>query len=313
MSGVRKGANQDAYCYLEAEGPKGSIVFASVCDGVGGFKQGELASSIVIKRLVRWFEIELPRYIASISSEENVGLSGLSAAWLSMLQEENERILAYGDAHGMALGTTFSGIVVYDGSFFIGHVGDCRVYRYSAGLLQRLTDDQTWVAEQVAAGLLPEDDALQHPQSNVILQAVGTQRELAPSFFSGMAGPDDLFVLCCDGLYRDIPEDELAVCFARMQREGSDAMGRSCSELVQRSIDCGSNDDITIVAFAMGGQKDGADESFLAGARRQTEAFDEEDASSLADDSATIITQDSRTVLVPTAGPQPEAREGVDR
>lgn len=105
--GIVKNTNQDSICIKIAdfEG-KGQVVMAVICDGMGGLAKGELASATVIRRCSKWFEKDLPCEILSYSWEE------LSAEWIQMLKECNQRILEYGKSVDVKLGTTLSAVLI---------------------------------------------------------------------------------------------------------------------------------------------------------------------------------------------------------
>lgn len=307
VNGVRKATNQDGLCVLAAETAFGPVVFAAVCDGVGGLAAGELASSVVVRRFEQWFETGLPAYLSANCRDGLYDLSGISHVWGNMLAEVNSSIFAYGEENGTPLGTTFTGVLRVPGSYYVGQVGDSRAYRYAQGQLTRLTRDQSWVADEVEAGNLTEEEAFHHPQSNVIYQAVGAQRKLAPAFTSGVSESDDLFLVCCDGLYRDVPASRLEQACAQASRLSTAEMQRLCEQLVQESIDNGSTDNVSLLLFAAEGPD--AIPGLSAQASDQSAAAGQ----NVADDTPTVFSMDARTVLNPNSGPANNAEGGEAR
>lgn len=140
--GARKNVNQDAWCALSAETSVGDVALTVVCDGVGGLSSGELASSTVVYEFSRWFQQDFaPLASASVAHEGTVNLSEVAAVWAQMLASLNRRIGDYGRRQDVRLGTTFTGMLICQGRYVIGHVGDCRVYRIASGQLEQLTND----------------------------------------------------------------------------------------------------------------------------------------------------------------------------
>lgn len=247
--GIRKKVNQDAHCVLIAETTCGPVALVVVCDGVGGLSAGELASSTVVSRFAHWFEHEFPVYIKFNSSEGELSLSALEGIWTQLLGILNKKIFEHGENSGLSLGTTFSGLIVCKNTYFIGHVGDCRVYRYRNGALDVLTNDQTFVARELARGNITAEEAKGHPKRNVLLQAVGTQETLRPEFFSGDVQDCDQFLVCCDGFYRRLPDDLIADSLSSVPGACEEALGRTCKELAQQSMERGEVDNITVACL----------------------------------------------------------------
>lgn len=248
-SGVRMESAQDSHCLMVADTAYGEIALAVICDGVGGLREGELASSHVVKRFSEWFERDFPRYALANLKDGRIGLSNLKISWGSLLAAVNDEIRLYGADREFRLGTTFSGLLLCQGRYFFGHVGDCRIYQVSSGSAQVLTHDQTFVAREVAEGRLSPDDATQHPRRNVLLQAVGAQREINPEFGEGDYYGDALFVLCCDGFYRDLGDKRIREAFSKLMYAGEPEMARACEALSKESIASGSTDNVTVLCL----------------------------------------------------------------
>lgn len=250
--GMRKKTNQDAHCVLAAEADCGLVVFAAVCDGVGGLALDEMASSTVISRFVRWFEEELPCYLRHNSANGSVSLEALKNVWLQLIARLNKSIFAYGEQSGNRLGTTFTGLIMCQGSYLIGHVGDCRAYRCNRGGFVSLTSDQTYVAREVARGNITPEEARNHPKRNVLLQAVGTQESVRPEFVTGTFSEGELFVLCCDGFYRRLGDGALAEAFGRALCAKEAELSKVCEALSRKTMELGETDNITVACVSVG-------------------------------------------------------------
>jgi protein phosphatase len=98
------------------------------------------------------------------------------------------------------MGTTVSALILKDGRYFIGQVGDSRVYLLRNGELRQLTKDHSYVQEQVDAGVLTPEQARYHPYSNVITRCVGAGSEVQPDTLVGDVEAGDVFLLATDGL-----------------------------------------------------------------------------------------------------------------
>jgi protein phosphatase len=100
------------------------------------------------------------------------------------------------------MGTTLSVLALTqkNGRGVIVHVGDSRVYRLRAGRMEQLTRDHTWVQERIDAGVLTPEQAKSHPYSSILTRVLGTEERILPDVLALDIEPDDIFLLCSDGL-----------------------------------------------------------------------------------------------------------------
>jgi PPM family protein phosphatase len=203
--GIKKDTNQDALLLKTANTPKGPVGLFIVCDGMGGLSHGELASATVIRGMAEWFDAEMPRLSRSENIEEEI-FSDLEKC----IKYLNEKILNYGETSKVKLGTTMTALLIIHHKYYIAHIGDSRAYSISNSLNQ-LTKDQTLVAREVARGNITEEQAKIDPRRNVLLQCVGATKEIEVDFSKGDVHPDTVFMLCSDGFYHQISEEELAL------------------------------------------------------------------------------------------------------
>ena len=166
--GIKKKNNQDSLAIKIAETPKGSAVFAIICDGMGGLAKGELASKEVICAYCDWFEKDFPELVLSGTFNASI----LKQQWDMIAINENEKLKAYGEAQGIMIGTTLSAMLMYGEHYYIIHVGDSRVYELTTEVTQ-LTKDQTLVAREVAAGRLTPEQAEKDSRRSILLQCIG--------------------------------------------------------------------------------------------------------------------------------------------
>ena len=155
-----------------------------------------------------------------------------------------------GSLHGM--GTTVVSLLLAGPTAAVAHVGDSRAYRLRDGRLDQLTQDHTWVHEQVVAGLLSNEQARSHPLKNVVTRALGGESEVVVDVRELQVEPGDLFLLCSDGLTGMLSDADIR------DRLGS---GRSlheiCRSLVNEANARGGLDNVTVVLLAV---EDGDDE-----------------------------------------------------
>ncbi len=202
----------------------------AIADGVGGAQAGEVASRLAASAL-----------------RERDGGSDPEEEVVRLIQEANRRIYRRSgeDTNLAGMGTTITVAVVQDGLVTIGHVGDSRAYLIRGGHLDQLTEDHSLVAELTRAGKLSEEEAESHPQRSVITRAVGTDPDVDVDTFVVEAQPNDLFLLCSDGL-TDMVSDEEILRIANGRR---DDLRAAAKELVKAANRAGGEDNITVVFF----------------------------------------------------------------
>ena len=185
--GMVRSGNEDAL-HAEADAARGIYI---VADGMGGHAAGEVASAMAI---------ELISGHVRGSAGQEVGALGpvLTEAVREANRAIYQRTLAEPDKQGM--GTTATTLVVGQGQWIIGHVGDSRIYLLREGQLTQVTRDHSYVQEQVDAGYLTPEQAKYHPFSNVITRCVGVAQDVVPDVLKGELRPGDVFLLATDGL-----------------------------------------------------------------------------------------------------------------
>ena len=126
------------------------------------------------------------------------------------IRDANQKVFEASRAGlGRGMGSTLE-VVVIDGNYIIvGHVGDSRVYHYSRGSLNLVTQDQTFVFREVEAGRLTPEEAEKHPRRSELQQAVGGRVDIFPDFYTQEARPGDWLLLCSDGLSNAVKNPEL--------------------------------------------------------------------------------------------------------
>jgi len=221
-TGRQRTANEDS---VYARAP----VFA-VADGMGGAQAGEVASRI-----------------AAEAFEPGVRGGEAPEAYLRAIAEAaNERIhdLASRDSSRSGMGTTLTAALVEGDEVSIAHVGDSRAYVFRDGALRMLTSDHSLVEELRRQGRLTEEQAEDHPQRSIITRALGPEAEVEVDTMTYRARPDDLYLICSDGLTTMVRDERIAEILA----ETSD-LEEAVSRLVREANDAGGRDNITVVAF----------------------------------------------------------------
>lgn len=191
--------NQDSFYCSDIEG----LPLYVVADGMGGHNAGEVASYIAIESVKEVFhknkelllakEIEIPQFINDA------------------LNTANERILEKSNKEERynGMGTTITLAFIQDDEIFIGHIGDSRAYLLSNGELIQLTQDHSLVAELLRKGSISEEEAMNHPQKNIITRALGTDENVKIDILSRKIKKEDILLLCTDGLTNMVSENKI--------------------------------------------------------------------------------------------------------
>lgn len=225
--GLRRPNNEDAFLIRPELG------LNTLADGMGGAAAGELASQIFTDTARELLSQPPPP-----TEEERLHL--LQQTY----EQANARILGHVAAQPehRGMGCTAELLLLWNGRFALGHVGDSRTYLYRKGQLKQLTRDHSVVQDQLDQGLITPEEARNHRLRHVILRAVGTTDALAVDLLRGNTLPGDLFLLCSDGL-TDMVEDGTI--------EGILALPVDLAERVERLIEsakaAGGYDNITVI------------------------------------------------------------------
>ncbi|OZS42396.1 PP2C family protein-serine/threonine phosphatase [Photobacterium sanguinicancri] len=173
-----------------------------VADGMGGHSAGDIASRMLVDIIEQ-----------KVSS---IGLPFLTVEHLhEALIDANTRIYQFGyhDLAKSIMGTTAVVLFIKEQQFHCLWVGDSRLYLYREGQLRQQSRDHSQVMEMVEKGLLNEREAEQHPMANVITRAVGVDENINIDHLSGPLQNGDQFLLCSDGLTKELADYEMATCF----------------------------------------------------------------------------------------------------
>ena len=223
--GRKRANNQDAFGFSIEHG-----IFV-VCDGMGGAAGGEIASSIAVDEVLHVLSERDPETPIPKVAEDAVCAANRAVF---------ERSQRNTNLNGM--GTTLVALVVEHSTVWVLNVGDSRCYRLREGKLEQLTLDHSLVEEQVRLGRMSKHEAQRSPLRNVITRAVGTQNCVTPDCFQFEVKPGDVFLLCSDGLTRELHDGEV------QELLGSDApLQDRTNRLVEAANKAGGRDNITCV------------------------------------------------------------------
>jgi len=229
-----------------------------LADGMGGHNHGEVASRIAVNTIRDYLAETLNNNDSTLPLGYDSSLRRQSNCLKRSIHTAHEKVLKAirEDGSLLGMGTTVVTAVHQDSVMTIAHVGDSRGYRLRSGHLELLTQDHTWVNEQVVAGYLSEEQAKSHPLKNVVTRALGGDSEVVVDVIETEARPGDVFLLCSDGLTTMLSDEEI---HERLVADGS--LEEICQRLIHDANARGGFDNITVVVLEVdrvaGGDGDG--------------------------------------------------------
>ena len=229
--GVKRENNEDA---MFASSDKVLPLFI-VADGMGGHNAGDIASNMAVEIIRDGF----------ISMKDNLNSSRkIKKAIKNVLLEANDFIYKKSlDLDGCkGMGTTVVLAYYFNNKFYLGNVGDSRAYIISNNNIRQITDDHTLVNELIKKGSINKSQALNHPQRNVITQALGTDIDIKIDIYEVDFNEGNVFLLCSDGLYNMVDEESILDTIIN-----SPSLDNGTKVLVNKANENGGIDNITII------------------------------------------------------------------
>lgn len=207
--------------------------FFAIADGMGGHKAGEVAAKETIQTLSSAIRKIKKK---DLSSKECIQLLE------SAIETANHNVFKLGSTHEhlQGMGTTLCCLYLYQESVIYAHVGDSRIYRFREGELKLLTEDHSLLSELMTKGQMEDWESF--PLKNVITKAIGTTPKVDPEIASVTAQPEDIFVMCTDGLSDYVRLEEMeAVLIQKI------SLKRKVEILIEKAKEKGSHDNITLL------------------------------------------------------------------
>ncbi len=232
--GKVRSSNQDSYNIGEFQS---GVVWAVVCDGMGGANGGNIASATAVKMISD-----------KITTCYYDGMSGNSIRnmLLSSIETANTCVYEMGQSNESlsGMGTTVVAAIVTGDTVYIAHAGDSRAYLFSNGGISQLTKDHSVVQFMVEQGQITQDEARVHPRKNLITRALGVDSTLDIDFYEEDFNKDDILMICTDGLTNFVDNELINKTFKESD------FGDFADKLVEIANDYGGGDNITVVAIA---------------------------------------------------------------
>lgn len=231
-----KETNQDSYIIKIADTNLSDVALVAVADGMGGLDKGELASATAVRTLSGWFDDKLPLSLEAMESSVGGFEQFVEGQWNGLVQELNLKIMRHGMHDRMNLGTTLTALLAIGGRYSIVHVGDSRAYEITDASVRQLTEDQTFVKREMDAGRMTAEEALVHPQRNVLLQCLGSSKEVVPVIVHGNLTKGATYLLCSDGFRHVLTDDELREALSPCALDAAVEAAESYEEAYRRVL-----------------------------------------------------------------------------
>jgi serine/threonine protein phosphatase Stp1 len=199
----------------------------AVADGMGGHESGDWASAQVIAAIET----------CAVESD----FSCLVENCANSIHRANATVVNAAGAKGIRMGSTVAALVISGRQFGAVWAGDSRVYLLRNRILHQLTRDHTQVQEMVDRGLISPESARDHPMAHILTRAVGAAPELEVDAIADVIIPGDIFLVCTDGLYGTLSDDELSYALAHEPLENV------TQHLLDRCLERGANDNVTVI------------------------------------------------------------------
>lgn len=227
--GSKRAVNQDyMYCSENSVGSFHNLFI--VADGMGGHKAGDYASKLCVEKMVQSIEQSEQKTQVSLFEE---AVDAANRAVYSESQEHEEY-------EGM--GTTLVACTMQEDTLYVANIGDSRLYLLRDDDIMQITEDHSLVEEMVKQGNITESEARVHPQKNIITRAVGIDQSVQADFFELEIYPDDIIMLCSDGLSNMIEDEDMEYIVKH-----SESLQDAGETLVARANENGGSDNITVV------------------------------------------------------------------
>jgi protein phosphatase len=219
--------NEDSFCVLS----KDDQHLFSVADGLGGHRGGSIASKMAVDTIQSEFEKWNGKH----------GDRFVTRA----IQSANQAVFSTAQDHPelFSMQTTATVIVLENNSLWVGHVGDCRLYRVRDGHVSVLTKDHSQAAELLRMHLISAEASQQHPGRHQLTRSVGSSPFLRVDLVKEKTKPRDSYLLCSDGLWSEVADNDVKKALSEKD------IDNSLEELVGKVLKAGAPDNITGILF----------------------------------------------------------------
>ncbi len=229
--GMLRGGNEDSVFVM----PEQNLYI--VADGVGGHNSGELASRLAVGYMAQYAALHP---LSEIKTKRE-----LKRYFRTCFEGANELVYATSSEQKENTGMATTSVLCYirSGWAYIVNVGDSRAYLIRDGVIRQATEDHSYVNEMLKAGRMSAEEAVKCDR-NMITRAIGGEKTVRPDFFCFELCPEDVIIMCTDGLYGELPEADMNKMAASTR-----SMHRLARSLVDEANRRGGKDNISVICI----------------------------------------------------------------
>ncbi|MFZ5988213.1 MAG: PP2C family protein-serine/threonine phosphatase [Bacillota bacterium] len=238
-----KKINQDNILVRIGDGSLGEFGLFVVADGMGGLAAGETASRMIVNGFSSWWDNKLS---SMLNTDENLNIGIVNKELDTLIRAINSDIIDFGLSINDKVGSTLSMLFIYGSTYLIKHIGDSRVYLINSSMT-KLTEDHSWVALQVREGKMTPEEARNHPKRNILTRCIGVTHDIEIFETGGEIRPEDSFVLCSDGFYNYLDENEIHEGIIS-GKEDDDNVQEYLVHLLEKVKLRGAHDNVSVIA-----------------------------------------------------------------
>lgn len=230
--GKARDMNQDSFYISDLE--KDEIKLYILADGMGGYKGGEIASSLAVANSRNFIFNNFNKTKKDRESLSKLVKDAIEYANMIVYEKSQE------DEELHDMGTTLDVCLIYNNKVFIGHVGDSRVYRIRKNIMRKLTTDHSYVEKLVKEVTITKEEAYNHPKKNMLMKALGCNALIEPDILCKGFLKDDILLMCSDGLTNMLRESEIYNLLLNNPNNPEEA-------LIENANNLGGYDNITTI------------------------------------------------------------------
>lgn len=215
-------------------------------DGMGGQSSGEVASRLAVETVLSHCHEASLKPSLALAGAALEGISEAGNRLASAIRLANSAVYqaSQEDSHLRGMGATLVAAILSEERVSIAHAGDSRAYRLRNGELERLTQDHSFIEEQVRRGLMTSQEASSSSLQNILMRAVGIEPEIEVEVNEELFAESDVLLLCSDGLTKEVSDAQIARVLAEVEDPEAAA-----EQLVDLANEAGGSDNVTVIVL----------------------------------------------------------------
>ena len=229
--GKAREMNQDFY-YVSEE--RNGMRLCILADGMGGYKGGEIASSLATASARNYIEENFEKIEPTTENIQNLIKEAMEYANNNVYKKSQEK------EELEQMGTTLEICIMYGNKVYMGHIGDSRIYRIRKNIIRRITTDHSYVETLVKDGTITREEAFYHPRKNMLMKALGCAGSIEPDITAKGFLPGDIILMCSDGLTNMLDEEEIYNII-------NENLENACNKLIEKANALGGYDNISVI------------------------------------------------------------------